>query len=80
MTTSEAERFSELEVKIAWHDEALEDLNQALVEKEKRITALEEQVARLERALQILADRQRQGPAAEVAGTMDVDDPVPRSG
>lgn len=74
-----ADRIATLEVKLAWQDETIADLNLALVDKEKRVSALEDHVARLERALQILADRQRQ-KIVEVAGIMDVDDPVPRSG
>lgn len=76
---SSDDRIVDLEVKLAYHDQTLEDLNQALVDKEKRITVLEDQVERLEKALKILAERQRRGPD-EVGGKMDVDDPVPRSG
>ena len=68
----------ELQTKQAWHDEKLEALSAALIEKEKRIGALEDRIERLERALTILA--QRQSSPREVAGANDVDDPVPRSG
>jgi uncharacterized coiled-coil protein SlyX len=73
-------RLMELEVKLAYQDETVSHLNAALVDKERRISALEDQVARLEKALQILAERQRRGAGPEVEGKMDVDDPVPRSG
>ena len=69
----------ELQTKQAWHDDKLDSLNEALIDKEKRITALEERIERLERALTILAQRQAT-PAMEIAGAHDVDDPVPRSG
>jgi uncharacterized coiled-coil protein SlyX len=69
----------DIQIKLSWQDEKIEALSSALVEKEKRIGLLEEQVARLERAMQILAQRQS-APAAEIAGKHDVDDPVPRSG
>ena len=69
----------ELQTKQAWHDEKLDAMSSALIEKEKRISALEERVERLERALTILAQRQS-APAREIAGAHDADDPVPRSG
>lgn len=76
MTTND---LINVETKLAWHDEKLEVLNAALVDKERRITALEDRIERLERALQILAQRNAAG-VQEVAGAHDVDDPVPRSG
>ena len=69
----------ELQTKQAWHDEKLDVMSSALIEKERRITALEERVERLERALTILAQRQST-PPQEIAGALEVDDPVPRSG
>ena len=69
----------DIEIKLAWQDEKIDALSAALIDKERRVTALEEQLARVERALQILAQRQRT-PAEEVAGAHDADDPVPRSG
>lgn len=78
MTTPD-ERLVDVEVKLAYHDHTLEELHQALVDKEKRVSSLEERVERLERALRILAERQRTG-APEVGGKLDIDDPVPRSG
>jgi uncharacterized coiled-coil protein SlyX len=73
-------RLVDLEVKLAYQEQALDDLHLALLDKEKRVTSLEERVDRLERALKILAERQRAGSGPEVEGKMDVDDPVPRSG
>jgi uncharacterized coiled-coil protein SlyX len=75
----EDERIAALEVKLAYQERTLDDLSATLVDKEKRITSLEEAVARLERALQIIAQRQN-AQGEEVAGKHDVDDPVPRSG
>ena len=76
MTTND---LVDIEIKLAWQDEKIESLHSALVDKEKRLTSLEEQVARLEKALRIVAQRQG-SPAQEVAGAHPEDDPVPRSG
>lgn len=76
MTTND---LVDIEIKLAWQDEKIESLHSALVDKERRLTSLEDQVARLEKALRILAQRQG-APAQEVAGAHPEEDPVPRSG
>jgi uncharacterized coiled-coil protein SlyX len=68
----------ELEIKVAYQERAIEQLSEALIEKEKRITALEESVARIEKAMRILASRTT--TAADVLGAHPEEDPVPRSG
>jgi uncharacterized coiled-coil protein SlyX len=68
----------ELEIKIAYQERAIEQLNEALVEKEKRIASLEEAVARIEKAMRILASRTT--TAGDVVGAHPEEDPVPRSG
>ncbi len=75
---SDNERLVEIETKLAFHDQSIEDLHQALVEKEQRVSVLEETVARLEKALKILASRTHD--TGEVAGAHPEEDPVPRSG
>jgi uncharacterized coiled-coil protein SlyX len=76
MTTND---LVDIEIKLAWQDEKIEQLHSALVDKEKRITTLEEQVERLEKAVRIVAQRQGAG-TQEVAGAHPEEDPVPRSG
>jgi len=73
------DRLIDLEIKLSYQEQTMQTLSQALVEKEARITALEESVSQIESALRILAQRQKGGDV-EVAGKMDLDDPVPRSG
>lgn len=76
---STSARLVEVEVKLAFHQQTIADLSHALVEKERRITALERQVEHLEKAMRVLA--QRAGtPQGEVLGAHPEDDPVPRSG
>jgi uncharacterized coiled-coil protein SlyX len=77
--TANDDHFVAIETKLAWQSEKVEALSDALVEKEGRISALEGRVERLEKALTILAQRQS-APTPEIAGALDVDDPVPRSG
>ncbi|MBI1949548.1 MAG: SlyX family protein [Deltaproteobacteria bacterium] len=76
---STAARLVEVEVKLAFHQQTIADLSQALVEKERRITALERQVEHLEKAMRVLAQRAGTSPG-EVLGAHPEDDPVPRSG
>jgi uncharacterized coiled-coil protein SlyX len=72
-------RVDELEIKLSFQHQTMQHLSEALVEKERRIAALEETVARVEKALRILAARTAdQGP--DVAGAHPEEDPVPRSG
>lgn len=68
-----------IETKLAWQSEKVDALSDALIEKEQRLTLLEERIERLERALTILAQRQST-PPSPIAGALDIDDPVPRSG
>jgi uncharacterized coiled-coil protein SlyX len=68
----------ELEIKVSYQERAIEQLSEALIEKEKRIVALEESVARIEKAIGILASRTT--TPGDVAGAHPEEDPVPRSG
>lgn len=76
---SPAARLVEVEVKLAFHEQTIADLSHALIEKERRIGALEQQVAHLEKAVRVLAQRAG-APVGEVLGAHPEDDPVPRSG
>jgi uncharacterized coiled-coil protein SlyX len=76
MDPSSEDRLVEVEMKLAFQERAIEDLSAALIDKEKRISELEDSVKKLERALQILAQRRNE----EVLGANPEDDPVPRSG
>jgi uncharacterized coiled-coil protein SlyX len=76
---SAAARLVEVEIKLAFHERTVHDLSQALVEKERRITLLEEKVGHLERALHVLAQR-TPADKGEVLGAHPEQDPVPRSG
>jgi uncharacterized coiled-coil protein SlyX len=69
----------DVEIKLTYQDRAIEALSEALIEKEKRIASLEESVARIERAMTILASRTTT-TASDVAGAHPEEDPVPRSG
>jgi uncharacterized coiled-coil protein SlyX len=80
MTTERLDsRVDELEIKISFQHESIAQLSDALVEKEHRIAKLEETVARLERALTLLAAR-TSAQRGDVAGAHPEEDPVPRSG
>lgn len=76
---SPAARLVEIEVKLAFHEQTIGDLSHALVDKERRLAALEERVEHLEGALRALAQRAGATPS-EVLGAHPEDDPVPRSG
>ncbi|MCC7070114.1 MAG: SlyX family protein [Deltaproteobacteria bacterium] len=76
---SPAAQLVEVEIKLAFHERTIADLSQALVDKERRISALEERVVHLERALRVVAQRTG-APPAEIVGAHPEDDPVPRSG
>ncbi len=76
---SPAARLIEVEVKLAFHEQTIADLSHALVDKERRVAALEQQVEHLEKAVRLLAQRAGAVPG-EVQGAHPEDDPVPRSG
>lgn len=76
---SPAARLIEVEIKLAFHEQTLADLSQTLIDKERRIGALEERMAHLEKAVRVLAQRAG-APPGEVLGAHPEDDPVPRSG
>ena len=76
---SAAAGLIEVEVKLAFHERTIADLSHTLIEKEQRITALEEKVAHLEKAVRLLAQR-GSADQGEVLGAHPEQDPVPRSG
>ncbi|GLQ53493.1 SlyX family protein [Devosia nitrariae] len=51
MTGPEAERIEALEVRVAYHEQAIEDLNSVITEQWKTIEALQRKLARLEEEL-----------------------------
>src|SRR5688572_14925047 len=67
-----------LQEKFAFLEVTVDDLNRALVAKERTITDLERRVEALENALRSLAARK--GGEQEVLGAHPEEDPVPRSG
>lgn len=72
-----SERWIELEVKSAYQERRIADLDAALVDQAQRIDALEDTVRALQEALRRL-HAARPGP--HVAGALPEEDPVPRSG
>ena len=72
-----SDRVTELEVKSAYQEDRIRQLDDVIVEQARRLDALEKNVELLERALR----RVRQEMATDpVAGAMPEDDPVPNSG
>ena len=51
MTTSDAERVTELEIRYTHQQQLLEDLNEALIDANKEIDALRRRVEKLEAAV-----------------------------
>ncbi len=76
---SPAAQLVEVEIKLAFHERTIADLSHALVDKERRISALEDRIAQLEQAVRVLAQRAG-APPGDIAGAHPEDDPVPRSG
>jgi len=73
------DRVRELEIQLAFQREALATLEAALVDKDRAIRALEDDVRALKEAFSRLSARAA-SPDEEVVGKYDVDDPVPRAG
>ena len=76
-STSDATR---LEEKLAFLELRVFDLERALDRESGDAHRLMERLETVERALQILALRQRQNPSQQVQGADSEDDPVPHSG
>lgn len=79
MANDDDDRVRELEIQLAFQREALTTLEAALVDKDRAIRALEDDVRALKEAFTRLSARTA-GPDEEVLGKYDVDDPVPRAG
>lgn len=76
MTTDE-HRIIDLEVRSAYQEKRVTELDEALVEQARRIDALEETIALLKEALRRVRSESQGAP---VAGALPEEDPVPRSG
>jgi hypothetical protein len=71
---------TQLEEKLAFLELRIFDLERAVDREAGENSRLAERLETIERALQILAQRQRQAPTREVQGANSEDDPVPHSG
>lgn len=76
------ERFTELEIKVAFLDEQVQTLSASLSREVRENVALGQRVALLEKALQALAQRvpKASGGTADDEGANADTDPVPHSG
>jgi len=71
---------TQLEEKLAFLELRIFDLEKAVDREAGENSRLAERLETVERALQILAQRQRQSPTREIQGANSEDDPVPHSG
>lgn len=70
------ERLVELEIKVAYQDRLLAELDSVVREQHARIDALEQLVRKLQESVV----KAREGKGEEVLGAFPEEDPVPRSG
>jgi uncharacterized coiled-coil protein SlyX len=70
-------RLQELEMKVAFLEETLDDLNRGLVEEALRGSRLEGEIVVLKEALRRLSNKDA---GQEILGAIPEEDPVPNSG
>jgi uncharacterized coiled-coil protein SlyX len=70
-------RLDDLEVKVAFQEKNIDDLNQALIDEAQRAAQLEAEISVLKEAVRRLSTK---GQDPEVLGTLPEEDPVPESG
>ena len=73
-------RIIELEMRLAFQQETLDMLSSTLVDKERRLMALEDRVVRLESAIRIVASRNTPHDTEAPEAAFAEKDPVPHSG
>lgn len=71
------DRITELEVKSAYQEDRIKQLDDVCVEQSRRIDDLEKNVELLERALRRVRQEITKDP---IAGALPEEDPVPNSG
>lgn len=71
------ERITELEVKSAYQEDRIRQLDDVIIEQAKRLDELEKHVELIERALRRVRHEMVKDP---IAGALPEEDPVPNSG